>query len=119
MAHPGGRPRYYESPSEMQQAIESYFQETPFDEITITGLALHLGFTSRQALIHYEGYSQEYFDTIKRAKLIVENVYERDLRDKGGSGPIFALKNFDWSDKQEIEHQGKMSVSFDAEDKNL
>ena len=119
MAHPGGRPRKFKSVAEMQQAIEDYFQNTDFDKVKITGLALHLGFTSRQALINYEGYSKEYFDTIKKAKLFVESVYEQDLRDKGGSGPIFALKNFDWTDKQEIEHQGKMSVRFDAEDKDL
>ena len=111
--HAGGRPRKYQSVEEMQAAIESYFEMTPFDKITITGLALHLGFTSRADLINYEGYSAEFYYTIKTAKLFVENAYETDLRSKGGSGPIFALKNFDWSDKHEVEHTGSMTVHFD------
>ena len=119
MAHPGGRPRKFNSVAEMEEAIEEYFEITPFAKVTVTGLALHLGFTSRKDLINYEGYSEEFYHSLKRAKLLVENSYEIDLKDKGGSGAIFALKNFDWSDKQEIEHQGKMSVRFDAEDKDL
>ena len=116
--HAGGRPRKYKSVEAMSAAIDAYFAETAFDKITITGLALHLGFTSRQDLINYEGYSQEFHDTIKTAKLFVENAYEQDLREKGGSGPIFALKNFNWKDKQEIDQKTSFSVHFDKEDEN-
>ena len=117
--HAGGRPRKYKTEKQMSDAIDSYFAETPFDEITITGLALYLGFNSRQALINYEGYSAEFHDTIKKAKLFVEYVYERDLRSKGGSGPIFALKNFDWKDKHEVDQKTSMTFHFDKEDEAL
>lgn len=117
--HAGGRPRKFQSVADMREKIEAYFDETPFDKITITGLALYLGFTSRADLINYEGYSEEFHYTIKTAKLFVENAYEQDLRSKGGSGPIFALKNFDWSDKREVEHSGDMTVHFDKEDEGL
>lgn len=50
---------------------------------------------------------EEYFDTIKKAKEMVHNAYELDLREKGRSGDIFALKNFGWSDKQEVDHTTK------------
>ena len=111
--HAGGRPRKYKTVAEMSVAIDDYFDETAFDKITITGLALYLGFTSRADLINYEGYSEEFHYTIKKAKLFVENAYEQDLRSKGGSGPIFALKNFDWKDKHEVDQKTSMTFSFD------
>ena len=117
--HAGGRPRKYKTVEDMRVAIESYFDETPFEKITITGLALHLGFTSRHDLINYQGYSEEFYHTIKTAKLFVENAYEQDLRSKGGSGPIFALKNFDWKDKHEVDQKTSMTFHFDKEDEEL
>ena len=118
--HAGGRPRKFKTVAEMSDAIDAYFDETAFDKITITGLALHLGFTSRADLINYEGYSDEFHYTIKTAKLFVENAYEQDLRSKGGSGPIFALKNFDWKDKHDVKHEGGINiVYFDKDDKDL
>ena len=95
--HPGGRPRKYQSVEQLQAAIDSYFEST--EKVTITGLALHLGFNSRQALINYEGYSEEFHDAIKRAKSMVEVYYEERLVGGHAAGSIFALKNFGWSDK--------------------
>ena len=95
--HPGGRPRKYQSVEQLQSAIDSYFEST--EKVTVTGLALHLGFNSRQALINYEGYSEEFHDAIKRAKLMVETYYEERLVGSHAAGAIFALKNFGWSDK--------------------
>ena len=95
-----GRPRKYKTPEEMQLVIDEYFET--HDKPTITGLALALGFLSRQAIINYEGYSQEFHDTLKKAKLKVEASYEADLRKPACSGSIFALKNFNWTDRQEI-----------------
>lgn len=97
-----GRLRQYSTPEEMQLAIDAYFIGT--EKPTICGLALHLGFTSRQSLLNYEGYGPEFLDTIKTAKLLVEHSYERLLTDasmKPGS-IVFALKNFGWRDTQEI-----------------
>lgn len=83
---------------------------------TVTGLALYLGFTTRQALINYEG-KPEFVDAIKQSKLRVEAAYEQALFGKNAAGPIFALKNFNWTDKQEIdqktEHSGSVSHEID------
>ena len=46
--------------------------------------------------------NDEYSDTIKRAKLRIENAYEMRLIDRGNGGDIFALKQFGWSDKHEV-----------------
>ena len=53
-----GRKKRFETPSDMDRAVEEYFadQDTP----TITGLVLALGFMSRQSLVDYDGYGEEY-----------------------------------------------------------
>lgn len=96
-----GRPLKFKTPELLQEAIDLYFKETPKDEWTITGLALALD-TSRQTLVNYEQ-KDEFIDAVKKAKLKVENGYEIDLKKSGRSGTIFALKNFDWKDKQETD----------------
>lgn len=98
--HPGGRPLKFESVEILQEQIDRYFANTPEDEWTITGLALALD-TTRQTLCNYEDERPQYLDTIKKAKLKVENGYEKDLKKHGRTGTIFALKNFDWKDKTE------------------
>ena len=99
----GGRPRKYQTVEQLQSAVDSYFEST--EKYTVTGLALHLGFSSRQSLINYEGYSEEFFDAIKRAKLRVEVYYEERLVENNPAGAIFALKNFGWNDKREFDHK--------------
>jgi len=106
-----GRPLKFQSVEELQGKIENYFNVTPKDEWTITGLALALD-TSRETLINYEN-KDEYFDTIKKSKLIVENGYEIDLKKHGRPGTIFALKNFDWKDKSEID---QTNLHIEADD---
>lgn len=107
--HPGGRPRKYSSPKEMQKAIDKYFDSN--DKPTMCGLAINLGFTERQGLWNYQGYSQEFFDLIKRARIIVEASYERDLRGNNVAGCIFALKQFKWRDRQDLNLSGDVSFS--------
>ena len=96
---PAGRPLKFETVEELQAKIDLYFETCPKDEWTITGLALALD-TYRQTLCNYEE-KDEFLDTIKKAKLRVENGYEIDLKKSGRTGTIFALKNFDWKDKTE------------------
>ncbi len=96
-----GRPLKFNNVEELEEKIQEYFENTPDEELTITGLALALD-CDRKTLINYEK-RDDFFHTIKKAKTIVENSYERALRKNGRTGDIFALKNFGWTDKQEIE----------------
>ena len=100
-----GRPLKY-TVKKLIELIDFYFNNTPKDEWTITGLALALD-TSRKVLCEYEDKRKEFSNTIKRAKLKVENSYELDLKKYGRSGTIFALKNFDWKDKTETDITSK------------
>lgn len=99
MAHPGGRPLKFQTVDEIKKIADKYFAETPKDLWTITGLALALD-TTRDVLIDYQE-KDEFSYTIKKYKQMVHNAYEEDLRKKGRSGDIFALKNFGWRDRQE------------------
>jgi hypothetical protein len=105
-----GRPLKYETPEKIQEIADKYFEETPIEQWTITGLAIALD-TNRQTLMNYEA-KDEFFDTIKRLKTKVEHSYELALRKKGGSGEIFGLKNFGWRDKTEVDNNTNMTVNW-------
>lgn len=126
----GGRPLKYSTPEAMQHAIDLYFlackihQEGEKDYLlelsdedkafikrvddvypSITGLAIVLGFTSRNALLEYEK-RDEFFGTIKAAKLKVENNIEQRLFFQHSTGSIFNLKNnFGWKDQKEVDNK--------------
>ena len=100
-----GRPLKFQSVEELESKIDAYFNKTPIEDWTITGLAIALD-TFRSTLCDYED-KDEYYYTIKKAKQAVEHSYEIDLKKHGRTGTIFALKNFDWKDKQEQEMYGK------------
>lgn len=137
-----GRPPKYKNREEIEQLIETYFKRcegkplvidgTPIMKNdgmpiildrhppTITGLALALGFTSRQALLNYQG-KKEFFDTITRAKSRIEMYTEERLFDKDGvNGAKFSLiNNFaNWREKQEITANvtEKSVVNIDLEE---
>lgn len=102
-----GRPLKFQTSDEMAAAMEAYFNQTPWEELTITGLCLAIGL-DRGQLLDYGGRDQFSY-VVKKAKLIIENVYEVQLRKTGGSGPIFALKQFKWVDKYDVENTGTIA----------
>ncbi len=111
-----GRKLKYSSPEEMQEAINAYFKDCegmPLTDaegkvllnkygepviigakpLTVTGLALALGFTTRQSLLNYQGRGQ-FQKIIEAAKLRIENYAEMRLYDKDGwNGAKFNLQN--------------------------
>lgn len=99
-----GRPAKFDSADELEECIEDYFQVCRLDKtpITMTGLALGLGFCDRQSLYDYQKKPQ-FSCLIKRALLMVENSYEIKACENNATGPIFVLKNMGWSDKTEIK----------------
>lgn len=107
---PIGRPRKIKSPEQLDELVDNYVlmcnTSDPQTAITLTGLILSLGLSSRESFdeyLKYDGFS----DSVKRAKLLIEHEYEKRLN--GGTNaaaPIFALKNFGWSDKQQVTLSG-------------
>lgn len=115
-----GRPKVYKSAKQMEKAIDKYFEDCQgkplLDEEghvltdkrgnpvligarapTVTGLALALGFNSRQTLLNYQA-QKEFVDTITRAKTRCEEYAESRLYTRDGArGAEFSLKyNFGW-----------------------
>ena len=79
--------------------------------LTVTGLALALGFRSRQALLNYQYKDSDFNDAISRAKTYIEAYVESRLFDKEGcNGAKFSLSNNfrGWQEKQEIEVSSKV-----------
>ena len=124
-ANPVGRPRTIDSPETFDRLVAEYMSMCQDPEkpkaITLTGMILHLGLSSREALDNYLTYP-EFFDSVKRAKLLVEHEYEnRLIVGTNAASPIFALKNFGWKDKSEValanpEGEVFKTVSMTAEE---
>ena len=100
-----GRPLKYETAEELRLAVDEYFKDVkdnPSMKPTITGLAYHLGFESRQSMYDYKE-REEFSYTIKRAVLYIESIHEANLFNSSSTGSIFWLKNRDWKDKHETD----------------
>lgn len=135
---PCGRKPRYKSAAEMQVKIDEYFEscegellrgsagEVITDKFgrpvyvgqkppTVTGLALALGFTGRQALLNYQA-KPVFMDTILRAKAKCEAYAEERLYDRdGANGAQFSLKcNFGWNDRQPAQGGSEVSIIDDV-----
>jgi hypothetical protein len=103
-----GRPRIIDSPEHFDQLVDQYVTDC-FEEkepLTITGMALYLGFAGKSPMYNYATREARFSDSVKRASALVEHAYEVGLAKGAGAGHIFALKNFNWTDRQEITGQG-------------
>ena len=125
----GGKPPIYKTPNALQKAVDEYFvyiqgeykespilsQKTgkpttktytecvrPAEPPTVTGLALYLGFSSRQSLYDY-AQKEKYSYIVEKAKTRVEHGYEVNLHSGSPTGAIFALKNMGWKDRVDTD----------------
>lgn len=107
----------YSSAVEMSEAIDKYFEDCEGHPLTdkdgtvatdkygvpiivgahpptVTGLALWLGFKTRQSLLDYQSRNKAFNDVLTRAKSRCEEYAERRLYDRDGvNGAKFSLKN--------------------------
>ena len=113
---PIGRPRIIGSPEEFEKRANAYFSkcEEGDEPVTVTGLALAVGLSSRDGLVEC-GKRPEFADAVKRAKARVERAYERRLSGNSPAGAIFALKNMGWSDRQDIAMSGSLEIISQAQ----
>lgn len=132
-----GRPPKYKTVEEMQSKIDAYFtacEGTPLLDDdgkavidkhgapvivgahppTVTGLALALGLSGRQALLNYQA-KAKFVDTITRAKARCEAYAEERLYDRDGTtGAQFSLRcNFGWNDKAPPAEEGEVKILDD------
>ena len=95
-------PMKYKTPKALERKIDKYFNETEFGRYTVSGLCLFLKI-HKDTFYEY-GKRPEYKDIIDFARLRIENSYEMDLREKGRSADIFAMKNFGWRDHNDEKY---------------
>ena len=118
-----GRPRIINSPEEFDMLVDMYVAvcEEEKEPLTVTGLALYLGFNSKSTFYDYgtrDGF-EEFSDSVKRARSIVENGYERSVAKGGGAGPIFLLKaSYGYKDVQQVE-VAPITVTIEGMDAKL
>lgn len=85
------------------------------EPIMITGLALYLGFCSRQSLYEYAE-MPAFASIIKTAMTRVESNYEKILHTKDKPiGALFALKQMKWSDRQDISQVKQDGTDADTQ----
>lgn len=131
-----GRPPTYDKPEKLYDKIIEYFDyiQGEYKEVdsgdkdkddnaimiievvrepeplTIIGLSIYLGFSSKGTLYEYAK-KKEFSDYIKRALSFVEQKYEEMLMSKSCTGAIFALKNMGWKDKVTTELEGGLNIN--------
>jgi hypothetical protein len=108
----------FSSADELDKLIDAFFKQleskkrtssktttSKSDDVkpaTLTGLALYLGFHSREQFERYES-KGKFSANLKKARLRIEAIYEKKLHQSTFGGAIFALKNLGWADKGETK----------------
>ena len=122
-----GRPLAFETPEQLEAAINNYLETSAWVEVasagtvvkqfrpTMSGLALAIG-VDRKTLVNYS-HRDEFFPAIKKARATVESALESKLYDGSPAGVIFNLKNnFSWDDKSQLEHSGSIDINKMSDD---
>ena len=120
-----GAKRRWQSAKALQEAVDQYFEQCAETQQVpcVPGLALHLGFTCRQALDRYtdrsgEDTADEIVGIITTAKSRIEMAnwqlaYTRDA----SPGARFVLQNgFNYSDKHEVTSRNEIRVELSDDD---
>lgn len=121
-----GRPPKYETVEQMQKDIEEYFMALVDDKgiwlrpPTVSGLAFHLGMTTR-ALLDYNK-KDEFLPTITRAKAICELFLEENAITNKSKNPISLLSmNFGRTEtsRVEVNHKGSLIEAIKRGDQQV
>jgi DNA-packaging protein gp3 len=117
----GGRPPFYETVDDLENAIEGYFltlekvdkdgNPLPSKPPTVAGLAYALGYADRSSLYSQTGRGEEFSYILKKTILYIESFHETALYEASHpTGSIFWLKNHGWMDKQPEGHGDTASL---------
>jgi len=107
----------FESSYILGEIINNYFDECDESEepYTISGICLACGFTKNTFQVY--GRKGPHVHIIEQARLIIQNQLEKALRGPGrAAGSIFTLKQFGWSDRQDINMNQRISGVDDVDD---
>lgn len=117
--HPGGRPTKYNS-AYCQTVILMMTEGASMVEI-----AAEIG-VNKTTLYEWEKAHEEFSNALKKGRAFSEAWWVREgrtnLKDRNFNHVLWYMnmKNrFGWKDKQEVEHTGGITVSFDRDDEKL
>lgn len=98
-----GRPVLWETPEALQESVEQYFLYCKENERppTIAGLAYYLD-VDRQTIYNYAK-KDDFFDIIKKARNRIMMYLEENAVMGAGAGTIFVMKQYGYTDKQEVD----------------
>jgi len=110
MANKVGRPKIFKTEEDIIGRVTEYkkYLEEHNKLPTMAGLAYYLEI-DRQTLYNYAKDAQ-FFDIIKRYRDWVMFNIEQHALEKGNAGTIFVMKNYGYTDKQEIKHDGELNT---------
>jgi hypothetical protein len=112
-AAPVGHPPLYRTPEALQVAIDKFYVDCDANKkpYTVIGLALDLGFISRQSLFDQMARSSQFSDAITRAKNKIERQKAERLLDpetKNVNGLRFDLQNnHGWRERTDVNLGGQ------------
>ena len=116
-----GQPPKYKDVASFQAKIDEYFASIIGEDgeykkpPTVSGMAIFLGFADRRSMYHYRD-KDEFYSPVKRAIGMVEAFHEEKIGyGRGAAGNIFALKNFGWTDRQEVTNVGDLGITWNEE----
>lgn len=112
-----GRPPKFKSKEELQTAIDKYFKSCDNDKepYTICDLALACG-VDRKTILNYSK-KEEFFPTIKEARMRCEAYAERRLFGNAVAGVIFNMKNnYGYKDKIDVEADIDFNITVEFEE---
>jgi len=129
----GGRPPKYASPKKFLTKVNEYFnsglmvktmyigkgdkkQSIQVPVPTISGLAIFLGFESRQSFYDY-GKKKNFSYITKKAQFFIEKHYEEQLQIGNFTGAIFALKNMGWIDESKVVQINRAGIPLTPEER--
>ena len=118
LGHGFGRPPHYETPEQLLEKCQEYFEivttTTGICKPSISGLTFHVGFKSRASWDDYEQRSEAFSYMVKRVKMFVESCYEQHLHGFNWAGPAFALRNINSSDWKDEVTQNQIVTNVSA-----
>lgn len=105
------RPVKFKNVEELEEKIEEYkaYLDKSGNPPTMAGLAYFIGL-DRKSIFNYQRKDQ-FFPTLKKFRdWIMMNYEEIAIAGKQPSGVIFLLKNYGYTDRQEVEHSGEVGI---------
>lgn len=105
-----GKPRTWDAdnPEHVEKFIaktNEYFDKCDMhsEAYTVTGLCIYLGMSDKRRIYEMCARDDAISELAKQARTIVEQQCEQRLCGKFNPGDLFKLKNFGWSDVQQVD----------------